>query len=179
MIKVLLNGTPVYKLCFSRRKYKSLKKKNVTAGQIIAKINECKHDPDKEAVARIIREVFESKPLYETTALVYMVDAKQGEPPVATARTRQSRQDDNKRDTGREVALGRLLRTNNDPPFNPFERAAIREAYDNRTKGVKPKRTPPASTGSAPIAQVRRATAVVASNTHSVVNKVIPMRAAS
>lgn len=155
MIKVLINGTPIYKLCFSRRKYKSLKKQGVTAGQIINKINECPHDPDKTAIARIIREVFESKPLYETTALVYLIDAKAGEPPVSTASTRQSKLDENSRKTGREVALGRLLRSTNNPPFNPFERAAIKVAYENRLKTIRKPPPPPSSAGSAPIAQVR------------------------
>lgn len=170
MIKVLINGTPIYKLCFSRRKYKSLKKRGVTAGQIINKINECPHDPDKTAVARIIREVFESKPLYETTALVYLIDAKAGEPPVATASTRQSKLDDNSRKTGREVALGRLLRSTNNPPFNPFERAAIKAAYDNRLKTTK-KSPPPSGAGSAPIGQVR-STHLDAIG-HTTVNKII------
>jgi hypothetical protein len=180
MIKVLLNGTPIYKLCFHRKKYKSLKKRGLTGGQIIQKLNDLGlYSGENEGVIRkqvtdAIRDMFESKPLYETTALVYMVDAKVGEPPVATAFTRQSRLDDNKRDTGREVALGRLLRSNNNPPFNPFERAAIRAAYDNRFKSASKKPTPPASTGTPPIAQVRSAG-------HSVVSKVIgfPLKAAS
>lgn len=173
MIKVLIAGTPIYKLCFARRKYKTLKKHDLTAGELINRINdesiyaEGDEAQVKKNVADVIRSAFESKPLYETTALIFMADAKRGEPPVATAVARQSRKDDNQRSTGREVALGRLLRTKDTPPFTAPERDAIRKAYDDRFK-VKPKRTPPpASAGSAPVAQVREAS-------HSVVSKVIP-----
>ena len=170
MIKVLINGTPIYKLCFSRRKYKSLKKYNVTAGQIIAKLDEVRAT-NIDQVKDTIRSIFERKPLYETTALVYLIDAKAGEPPVATASTRQSKLDDNSRKTGREVALDRLLRSTNNPPFNPFERAAIKTAYENRLKTPKKSPPPPSGAGSAPIAQLR-STHLDAIG-HTITNKVI------
>ena len=170
MIKVLINGTPIYKLCFSRRKYKTTGRKRLTLGEVTLALKKAYGKaPDRDVYETLV-EAFGGKPLYETTALVYLIDAKTGEPPVATASTRQSKLDDNSRKTGREVALGRLLRSTNNPPFNPFERAAIKTAYENRLKTTK-KSPPPSGAGSAPIGQVR-STHLDAIG-HTTVNKII------
>lgn len=167
MIKVLINGTPIYKLCFNRRKYKTVNKKKLTLGEVLRKIDGLGTVPD-EQVQSILKEAFGGKPLYETTALVYMVDAKAGEPPVATASTRQSKLDENSRNTAREVALGRLLRTKDNPPFTEIERKAIRSAYDNRL--AKPKKSPPTGGGNSnPPAEVAK---VVEAIGHRVTNRV-------
>lgn len=165
MIKVLINGTPIYRLEFRRRKYKTLKRKDVTANDIIRKIeglffeNNLAPLTDKTRWRSAIHDVYERKPLYETTATIHIIDAKYDEPPVASATTRQSKLDDNRRSVGREVALGRLLnlvRGVDTPVFSEIERKAIREAYENRFKqGTKP--TPPGgTTGTPPLAQVRK-----------------------
>lgn len=154
MIKVLLNGTPVYRLVFERKKYKTVRRKKLTLGEVLLAIKDKNHyaEGDWEAVNENIAETLTAAyggvPLYETTAHIYLEGAKKGEPPVASATSRQSPKDDNRRETGRQVALGRLLRDNNNPPFTPFERLAIQKAYDDRKKTSRgPKPTPPTGSG--------------------------------
>lgn len=165
MIKVLINGTPIYRLEFRRRKYKSVQKQTITAGEVIARI---KQDGgignevlqvDFASVLASIRAAFERKPLFETTALIFMHDAKKDEPPVATATTRQSKSDDNSKLVGRGQALHKLFNLKHEGTdtlvFSDIERQAIRKAYNNRSKQSSKPLPPAGSAGSTPIAQVR------------------------
>jgi hypothetical protein len=164
VIKVLINGTPIYRLEFHRRKYKTVKRKGLTAGQIIAKLQRLpnlvgSHGVSLTDVEDGIRAAFEAKPLYETTALIYIIDAKGDEPPVATATSRQSKADDNRKIVGRGVALNKLLHLQKDdtlPVFSAVERKAIRDAYNNRAKRTTKPLPPGGSAGSPPIAQIRK-----------------------
>lgn len=136
MIKVLLNGTPIYKLCFARRPYSHLKSKNGN-----------------------------KTPLYETDAIIYMIDAKQGEPAVAKASSRQHHKDSYNPEAARQAAMKALLRPAG--AFARIERTAIWNAYRNRPRTNTPKKTPPASAApQAPIAQLKV-------EGHHVVNRVI------
>jgi hypothetical protein len=114
VIKVLINGTPIYKLCFARKEYSKLKN---------------------------------GQPLYETSAMIFLVDAKQGEPPVATATARQYHKDMYQPESARKAALGLLLddrarmRHNlGATTFSKMERTAIWSAYRNRPRIIS---TPP------------------------------------
>lgn len=145
MIKVLLNGTPVYGLEFQRRVYSHAKSKG--------------KDPSKR------------QPLYETTALIYMADAKRDEPPVAKATARQHHKDRYSPEASRKAALKALLRPNilqygtGAPPFSRIERTAIWKAYWNR-KNTQLKPLPPSGAGSIP------ARTGVSAFAHRIVNKV-------
>jgi hypothetical protein len=165
MIKVLINGTPIYKLCFSRKEYSRLKN---------------------------------GQPLYETSAIIYLADAKQGEPAIAKASARQWHKDPYKPEAARRAALKALLRTAEEGrgaigvPFARAERTAIWTAYLNRPRIIStpPKGQPPAAaSGSAPAAQQAVVVPPVPKdagrpgvkakpstpNTHPVVSKVVPI----
>ena len=181
MIKVPLNGTPVYKLEFHRRKTKVINRRQPTQSQLlhhiqIAHKRALATDPSAELdlhqVALGVESAFGGKPLYETTATLHIIDAQKDEPAVATGTSRQFKKDDNRRITGREVALGRLLNAKRDGKdiLSSVERAAIRKAYDDRA-GARKKPKPPTPTGFAPISQVKKA--APAPEGHAVVSKVL------
>jgi hypothetical protein len=140
MIKVLINGTPIYKLCFARRSYATTK---------------------------------QGQPLYETDALIFIADAKQGEPAVAKASARQYHKDKYNPEAARVAAIKQLLNPAKGdiaPTFSRVERTAIWKAYWDRPRdGGKPKSkpTPPAGAGSAP-AHARQA-----HGGHSVISKIV------
>jgi hypothetical protein len=202
VIKVLINGTPIYKLCFARRRYSSVKRKGVGLHKLIQAVKNTNHyeEGDWEAVnANVIetlKKAFAGRPLYETTAIVYLIDAKKDEPPVATATVRQCPLDPHSPEDGRQKALDKLLRVNPvgtehdlEPTFSKVERTAIRAAYMNRPRiqSTPPKGQPPAAAGGSVPAQVASPTVPPAPkdagrpgvkatpNTHPVVSKVVPI----
>jgi len=199
MIKVLLNGTPIYKLCFARRRYSQVKRKHVGLDRIIKAVNDARvYEEGDEAATKVnvidaVKAVFSGRPLYETTAIVYMIDAKKGEPPVASATVKQNPADQHSPEEGRQKAIDKLLRFDDGQspvPFNKVERTAIRAAYTNRPR-IKstPKKTPPPTpitpaatrpsaghrvTQPAPV-RLRDIKALAAAGVHHVVNKVVPI----
>lgn len=140
MIKVFMSGTPVYKLCFNRRKYSQMKRKHIGLDRIIKAIADAKINTREGHIAAL-KAVFVGKPLYETTAIIYLADAKKGEAPVARATVRQNPSDCHTPEGGRIAAIKKLLNT--DPnlfngyrtTFGKGEREAIWNAYINRPKG--------------------------------------------
>lgn len=199
MIPVLMNGSVIYKLCFARRRYSTIKRKNVSAERIIKAIDDIAGGARNQSISKdeaktAVRAVFTGKPLYETTVLVYIADRRKDDPPIATATVRQNPTDAHSPEQGRQMAIEKLLNTN--PKlfggaksiFTKPERTAIRKAYESRPRGKKadtptpapaPQGGAPAKVGVRPVSQRPAARLPVsqqlAANVHRVTSKVVSM----
>lgn len=159
MIKVLINGTPIYRLEFTRRCYRTVNRRAITQHQFFQALvgNVDGGTVQLDHVQATFERLAGGTPLYETTATIHIIDAKKDEPAVATGKTRQRRGDSNSKVVGRGWALKHLLAAQVDgkPVFTDIEKQAIRDAYNNRSKGPKAP-TPAGNAGAPPIAQRRK-----------------------
>lgn len=127
MIKVLMSGTPVYRVSFGKKIYNRLKPKH----------------PFKRVDGKW--QQVEGSPLYETRVFVHIEGAKPGEDPLAYAVTRQNPEDKHSPEYARVSALKKLLDAKVSQ-FSRTERTAIWSAYWNRPKGTTAP-TPPSPSG--------------------------------
>lgn len=184
MIKVFMSGTAVYKLCFARRRY-SAEKRRVTREKLFAAIERGFRkaaevgNNERQFVLEAVKTAFEGKPLYETTAIIYLADAKKGEAPVAKATVRQNPIDPHTPEQGRQAALKKLL--NRDPKlfggylstFGKGEREAIWTAYAQRPRGPVAPAPSGAPAKAEPVQAPARTKVTPRPGQHAITNKVI------